>query len=341
MKYKIERNKLFFFFLMVLLIASSMNVSATESEGRERITKSYTYSTSNEKETHDEKFADEISEKGKKYKLQIINYEILKKEPLITEKKVEKVIESDVIPEGIDYEPKQTITEGGIIYTYVRKTSVDDNTNLQDVTGYYDYDHEVTVNDVPATKEFPVSYNGETYNVSCNLTGIERLSTGTWVNTYIYITFVSYDSDTFEWQGYEIQKNESYPLQGYENELLVSVGANPGNYKVKNISWNGNAYYNNGVLCRDAVASVQRYVRYYRANYRGTFDPGTKYRVVYQGTEQIESDTDFNYEIKATAEYVRSFPVAYAVGIGIILLIILIVLILYLLSRKKKKNETK
>lgn len=341
MKNKAGRKKYFLFLLMIMVICSNMTAMASETTGAgKRITKSYTFTTNNEKETHDEQFPKNIKEKSSSYKLDNISYEVIQKEPVITEKEVEKVIESDVIPEGTTFEPEKTIVEDGNTYTYVSHTPIEDNSDLQTVTGYYDYDHSVTESEVPATREFTITKDGKDHKVMCSLTGIEQLNTGTWEDTYINITFISYDSSTFEWNGIEVPKNESHPLQGYENELLASVGANASNYRVNNISWSGGAYDNNGTICRDAIASVQKYVKYYRANYSGTFDPGTKYQVIYEGTEKVESDTDFNYEIKATAEYTKSLPVAYMVGIGIIVLIILVILILYLLSRKKKDKES-
>lgn len=336
---KNKNIKLFSFLLAVLVSLSSVTANATEtiSDGK-NLKKTCVFETkdpSKLENKENEEFPEVLKEGGVKYRLKKIVYEVIDKKPVTKDKKVTKEIQSELIPNGQDFVPEQTMKENGVTYKYVSHTPIED-TAIETVTGFNDYDKAVTASDVPSTKTFPASDGTE---VTCSLTGIQQLS-GVWEDTFIDITFVSYDADVFVWNGHEVTLNDAHPLQGYESQLLDSVGANANEYRINNISWNGDPYMNNGVLCRNARASVQKFVRYYRANYQGEYQPGTIYKVVYTGMEKVESETEFNYEMKATAEYTKAISTAVMVGIGIMLLIVLIILILFILSRKKKeKNE--
>lgn len=332
------------FLLLILLIALVSSNMTAYAKGKDdgRITRSYRFTTTNIEETHDDKFKDTIEEDGKAYVLESITYNLKDKNPVMEEKKKEKVVESDPVPSGTEYKPQESFTEDGVRYTYVGMEQIGDPVTVP-VTGYSDYDYAVTENEVPATKEITITneVTGQPEKVTCSLTGVQQLPDGAWEDTSIGITFISYDSQIFEWRGHQVTKDTAYPLQGYERELLASVGADTDSYRITNISWSGQAYDNNGILCRDAVAAVQRYVRYYRANYSGTFDYGTRYRVTYQGVQKVESKDKFEYDIEAVGNYVEKAPLALyiAAGVGIVLLIGAIVFFLYFLAKKRKEKE--
>lgn len=328
------------FLCMMMICTSSLNVLASDA-----VTKTYTFDTTDKKETHPEKFDQKLSKDGKTYSLANVKYTVKDKVPIETEKETEKVVESDFIASGTDYVPEQTITENGVTFKYSSKEATENGySNIEkQVTGYTDYDYQVTSADVPQTKDITVAdATGQEQTVTCNLTDVQQLS-GTWTDTYIDITFISYDSEIFEWNGIEVAKNDVNPLAGYDSQLLASVGANTTDYRITNVSWNGGTYLSDGTVCRDARAAVQRYVRYYRANYAGTtFEPGTKYKVIYKGTEQVKSDTEFNYSIDAIATYtIEKTPTIYYVlaGVGLIAVFGGIIGILLILSKKRKKEE--
>lgn len=334
-------------FAGILFLWSVVPVMAMSDE---TVSRSYRFTTQNKKETHDEEFEQQITEDGNLYQLDDISYKIHSRKPVMVEKEVEKVIETEYIPVETEYHPEPEITENGVIYK-VRETSViPEEVYTQAVTGYTDYSYPVTKDNVPKTKDVTVkdSRTGEDVAVTCSLTSVERLADGVWENSHIDITFISYDADVFVWQGLNVSADENEPLKGYEAELLKSVGADATTTTIKDITWAGDPYYDtSGVLCRDAIAYTQKYVNYYRANYAGTYQdsPGVKYRVVYRGTEQVASDTDYIYEMEAVASYNRvkeKVPVAVYImtGVGILLLAVLVVLILYILAKKKKEGTT-
>lgn len=332
------KNKVITLLLLMSLTLSNMTVFASENTG-EGMVKSHTFTAREKDATCEEEFENKIKENGSTYKLKSIDYEVVKKSPVIDKKEVKKEVESEFVPEDETFEPEETITENGVTYKLEGFEEIED-AETQRVTGFDDYDHKVTAADVPTQKEFTVTNDvtGETESVLCTLSGIEK-AYSKWVDTYINITFESYDSVAYEWQGVEVPNNTEHPLQGYEDLLLQSVGGDSTNFRVNDISWSGAPYTENGVVYRDAVASVQRFVQYYRANYAGEFDPGIKYKVTYKGTEEVESTTEFDYEILATATYEKSISPMVIAGLGILVLVGLVIGILYILSKKKKEKE--
>ena len=146
----------------------------------------------------------------------------------------------------------------------------------------------------------------------------------------------------YEWNGNLLPRNDEVPpLAGYESQLLESVGAAEGS-QVTGLSWVGEPYEAEGVLYRDAVATVQQVVTLYRADYHGQIHEAEQKGVVYRNTyEAPDPQGEIQYTVKATAEYTQmSDPrIAYLLtGAGIAIFIGAVVLILILLSRKKQKD---
>lgn len=352
-------KRIFSFFLAAVLLSCSLTVNAQESTKTTKgsVVKELTFSTDDtvdalEKQKNDY-FSETIKVDGKKYRLKNVNYEVLDKTPVSINKDVQKIVDSDFVPVGTEFQPQETIEEDGVTYKLDKveteeKTS--DDTYIQTVTGYTDYDHAVSRSDVPATKQVTATNQrtGQKETVTCNLSSIDQIGASGWEDTYIDIVFESYDAQIFRWNGITVTKDVSSPLSGYESNLLASVGASSSNYQVLRTYWTGDAYRDsNGVLCRNARADVQRKVNYYRANYTGQIQQpetsGYIYHSTYIGTEKITSEDQFSYTIKATAEYeeINNLLVYALSGVSILLLIIVVVLLLYILSKKKEKEEPK
>lgn len=192
------------------------------------------------KEVGSDKFEGSITVDGKRYLLQEVKQEVVDQTPVKIETPVEKTIDSE--PMDTEYEPEQTIEKDGVTYTLEKveekeKQEVTDQT----VTGYTDYDKAVTRASVPATKQVTVKDNqtGENKTVTCTLTDVTPLAEGGWEDTHIDITFESYDSNVFRWNGVTVGKDTSTPLAGYENKLLQSVGADTSKYRVLRTYWTG------------------------------------------------------------------------------------------------------
>ena len=322
-----------FSFLLML----PLQVSAAETDLTKEVTLTVSEYDEAEKQA-EEQFAQKMKENGKSYELSDIEYTVLSTEYL---DKKEKSVE-------LKEEPKAAITENGVKYTLKkseRSERVVTEAVEQSVYAYDDYDHVVTASDVPATKTVTATnqVSGDAEQVVCGFTGIEAAGITT-VNNTMTITFSDYDAAYYEWNGTYIPKNEDTPpLKGYEESLLASVGADPGSV-ITGYYWSSEPYTVDGIVYRDAAATVQQQVQMYRANYVGQIlVPETKetvYKAVY---ETPDKDGKKQLTIKAAADYTevkKSYvPYIIAAGAGLAVIAGLIVLILMLLAKKKKQEE--
>lgn len=87
---------------------------------------------------------------------------------------------------------------------------------------------------------------------------MEKLKANSWQDSYINLTFISYDADYYEWNGVQIDGSSKNPLKGYEKEILKSIGADTKNYRVVTTYWTGKAYQKDGVYYRKAKADIQK-----------------------------------------------------------------------------------
>lgn len=322
--------------LSFLLMMIPLQVSAAGMN----LTKESTFLASSEEEEELEKLAEEkfeqyIEEDGKKYELTDIEYELIETKYL---NKKEKSIE-------LKEEPQKTMKEDGVEYTLKscdKSEKVVEN-EVQTVTAYDDYDYEVTAAGVPVAKTVTAvnKITGAEEQVICNFTGISTAGTTTVENT-MTITFSNYDAAYYEWNGNYIPRNDAVPpLAGYEDSLLDSVGAAEGS-TVSEYHWSSDPYTVDGVVYRDAVATVQQQVQMYRANYVGQIAPQkeTVYKAVYE-TPDTEGNKEFTIKAIATYSKVEKSYVPYviAAGVGLALIAGLVTFILILLAKKKKQEE--
>lgn len=343
-----KRNKktegIIFSFLLVGFLLKPIAAYAADSG----ITKEQTFTTSADSEKEfagHVDFAEAIIENGKTYELSGIDYKVLSKEYL---DKKEKSVDSKVIEVGKAYEPEGTITEDGITYKLkgvIQETQPEEDAYEQEVVAYEEYQREVGRSDLPVTKVVQAANakTGQMQDVVCTLTGISRLGTNT-ETSYMTVTYVDYNAAYYEWNGNLISRNDAPALAGYEDQLLSAVGAEAGS-TITDISWAGDTYQDgDGVLCRDAVATVQRAVPIYRADYVGRIyqeaKEGNIYHMTYEGTDP---EGKIQYEVKATASYKQkaTSPLPYVLtGVGIAIVIAAIVAILMILKKKTEENES-
>ena len=332
-----KRSRIGIFLLMfVMLTASTPNkVYAAEPE----VTKEHEYTSKNKEEEYTG-FKDTIEEDGRKYNLSGITYDIEKTTPEKEKKVLTKEVDSDLIPVSEEYTPEQTITEDNVTYTLNDCTVLDDSEEVKNYTSYIDYLDEAAI---PDSKVITVTgENGEKLQLQGKVAKKEVISNGEWLNTQITITFDHYDSGEYVWQGETIY-NSSNPLEGHYAELLQSVGADSNTHRITSTQWSGDAYEVDGVTYRDAIANVQYFVPYTRATYAASQEY-VKYRATYAAETEVDSKTNFTYDLKATATYEldKSLTVKQIVimaGVGLLIIVVLIVLILYVVSRRKKDKE--
>lgn len=329
------KNK-YFFFLLLMLIGFSLteNVSA-----KETVTEVQTYVTTNRDEQLGFDKNKEIE--GKKYNLKDVKYEVIYEEPVTEVETITKV--SEAIKKGENYLPEDTISEYGITYNLKytdEMETVIEPEYIQEVSAWTDYQGKDKAEAAPDEKEVTV-VNEKTkkeVTVVCKKDGMTMLNTSVWEDTYIDITFIAYDADSFIWNGIEIPKNDKEPLKGYEKELIESVGGTTDNYTVDSIKWQGKMYLNDeGVPCRNARAFVKKKVPYWRVTYTGNIKEdevkGTIYTSTYEG---MKSKDDLNnYTIKATATYEQK-SIVVQVTLAILLVIVLIIGTLFILKKNKR-----
>ena len=332
-----KRSRIGIFLLMFVMLAASTpnKVYAAEPE----VTKEHEYTSKNKEEEYTG-FKDTIKEDGRKYNLSGITYDIEKTTPEKEKKVLTKEVDSDLIPVSEEYTPEQTITEDNVTYTLNDCTVLDDSEEVKNYTSYVDYLDEAAI---PDSKVITVTgENGEKLQLQGKVAKKEVISNGEWLNTQITITFDHYDSGEYVWQGETIY-NSSNPLEGHYAELLQSVGADSNTHRITSTQWSGDAYEVDGVTYRDAIANVQYFVPYTRATYAASQEY-VKYRATYAAETEVDSKTNFTYDLKATATYEldKSLTVKQIVimaGVGLLIIVVLIVLILYVVSRRKKDKE--
>ena len=332
-----KRSRIGIFLLMFVMLAASTpnKVYAAEPE----VTKEHEYTSKNKEEEYTG-FKDTIEEDGRKYNLSGITYDIEKTTPEKEKKVLTKEVDSDLIPVSEEYTPEQTITEDNVTYTLNDCTVLDDSEEVKNYTSYIDYLDEAAI---PDSKVIIVTgENGEKLQLQGKVAKKEVISNGEWLNTQITITFDHYDSGEYVWQGETIY-NSSNPLEGHYAELLQSVGADSNTHRITSTQWSGDAYEVDGVTYRDAIANVQYFVPYTRATYAASQEY-VKYRATYAAETEVDSKTNFTYDLKATATYEldKSLTVKQIVimaGVGLLIIVVLIVLILYVVSRRKKDKE--
>ena len=332
-----KRSRIGIFLLMFVMLAASTpnKVYAAEPE----VTKEHEYTSKNKEEEYTG-FKDTIEEDGRKYNLSGITYDVEKTTPEKEKKVLTKEVDSDLIPVSEEYTPEQTITEDNVTYTLNDCTVLDDSEEVKNYTSYVDYLDEAAI---PDSKVITVTgENGEKLQLQGKVAKKEVISNGEWLNTQITITFDHYDSGEYVWQGETIY-NSSNPLEGHYAELLQSVGADSNTHRITSTQWSGDAYEVDGVTYRDAIANVQYFVPYTRATYAASQEY-VKYRATYAAETEVDSKTNFTYDLKATATYEldKSLTVKQIVimaGVGLLIIVVLIVLILYVVSRRKKDKE--
>lgn len=316
---------------IVSMAVLPQQVSAAE----ESLTKELVITASSEqdyKEQAESAFDLEIEKDGQKYERAEIRYEVTDTKYL---DKKEKVVETA--------DPGETIIEGDLEYTLVEFKAPEKLE--QRVTAYDDYDHVVTTADVPATKDTVITNEAtrEQETVTCNLTGIAPAGITT-VDTVMTITISNYDAAYYEWNGNYIARNDQTPpIAGYEDQLLAQAGATAGSV-ITGCSYSGDPYTVDGVVYRDATATVQQQVQMYRANYEGTVlvqDPNATGQAYYSAPDP---DGAVELTVTATAVYeevdvpIYNYIVTAVIVIGMLALIFFL---LYLIAKRKRKKEKK
>jgi hypothetical protein len=342
-----NKTTIFSFLLILSVMAAPFGVSASNEQVMK---KEYTYESKDKDEKQDAHFKNKLNENGKEWELATINYEIVSDKVITKEETVTKEIKSKEIKKDEEYVPEEAINEDGVEYSL--KTTDKKEVEIvseykQTVKGYEDYSDKSNADNAPDKKEIEATNKktGKVVKCNCDKTTTEILYKAGWQDASIDITFISYDSNIFEWNGVQIEKNVKEPLKGYEDVLLRSIGADSDRYRIKDIYWKGKAYKNKaGILCRDCVADVSRNIDYYRVNYQGEIivpaEKGYVYTSTYEAVQSVPTG-EHEYQIKAIAIYKEvikdenNFPIVGGI-VALALAIALAVGIIFIIKKKRK-----
>lgn len=331
--------------IFLLMCCFSLGISGSV-KGAEQITKENTF-VSETKNDKGSGFDEKIQKDGKTYILKDIKYETVKSEPVKEIESVEELVKSKPVKKEVAYTPENEFTKNGLVYKLVKtdkKDVVIEKAYKQAVKGYTDYTNPNDAENAPDTKIVSAvnKKTGEKVSTECRKTTVEVLPEESWIDTYIDITFLSYDLDEFVWHGVTVSKNTKAPLKGYEKELIESVGADTKDYKILKTYWKGKSYKNSdGVICRNARADVLRKTNYSRVNYEGSINVpevlGYEYTSVYK-TEILKDTGKTKYTIKATAFYEAKSNPVLQITLGILVFMVLVVGVLFILKKKQKEK---
>lgn len=261
------------------------------------------FSTTDKNDTGKDNFDNTYKENGILYELTDIKTEIIDEQNVEADTYLFKT--EPVGSEAELKEPDATITYDGKTYQLQSKKMV--NSSNENSTRYV----ERTVSytgvegnaDIPGLAEVvekdPSGKEVSQYMPLINVV-VEKES---WDSTFEFPVRVSnYDADSFILNGTTIGKDE--PLINYKDQFLEYLGLSSDYYRINSIEWSGSQYTSKGVVCRDAIAKGDKYVKDITATYGGemVFNESSQYYYdcVYVNPDQPASTI---YTIKSTATY--------------------------------------
>lgn len=334
-------------FLLCILCSPGLNAQAAQNKTLEE-----TYTSTNPEETYDFPETTEID--GKEYELTGVTYSIENEVPILEEETITETVTQDVFSENeeipqsiqktIDGE-RRTLTIVDTKYT-PKKVKLGEGRISAEVSLQVEGDSSLLPETTPA--EYTDPETGITVTLDLPLTNVQEID-GTIEQLALPMTFYAIDAPYFVFGSLQIPNAGSTPsVAGYEDAYLQYLGLSADEYTITGADWNGDAYMQNGELCRDAVCYVDHYIPNYEGIYGGEeitlpevdgYEAATTYSAVVEvRTGEIE------YTMKATATYQEmglSTAQITLISIGVIVLIIATILILYTLSKSKKRKESK
>ena len=347
---KNKKRWICFSLLSIMMLLCALPGRAAKAASDDVIEKESRYVTTNPDERKEDVFAEKIEEDGKTYLRGAVVNEIISEEPIKEKQTVYLRKKSKVIRQGRDYDPPVTVSKEGVTYTLLEASKKEKTIRqgyTQRISGYSLYDTQAAGKGAPVFKRIaakdPVS--GKRVYVNCKKKNVVKTA-DVWTDTHIDVTFVVYDADHFIWNGIIVKKNAKNPLKGYEKQLLESAGGNEDNYRIRKISWKGKSYRNkHGVLCRNAVAQVQKKAPRWRVNYSAVRKvkavKGTVYTSIYTGTKEVETG-ETKYTVLAKTVYraeKEDAPLGVFLTVGILLVILAVVGFLFILFHNRKGEK--
>lgn len=335
------------------------------------MTKEVTYKSVKENyktDLPDEKLPETFTEDGKEYKRTNILFDLLSTKDVVKKKKKpaeftytkrvsglekknfnpekeKKVVDKNgrecmVSLSGIDYEP------------YAVKKS-------QKVSAETDFGRLPEKPSVPKTKTVTVKNKVTGKNMTATLK-LKRLKEGAeeWEAENYPFFVTQYDADHYVFEGAVFENDGKLDLP--EDLVLKHLRLSAEKFQLQSMNWKGGAYEKNGVLMRNATATINGKVRRYVATYQANVPiQQTLYRATALYTGTLAEEKVKEYKVKAVATYQEvakptmtpkttksvqekkglSPLVVVGIVLSVLLVIAFVIILIYLLSKKNKNKD--
>lgn len=107
----------------------------------------------------------------------------------------------------------------------------------------------------------------------------------------INLTFYDYDADSFQIHEMEVPKDNALNyLIDHQGRFLELIGCSPVRYQIERISWSGECYDTQGMVCRDARAYGKRLVSDMEVEYSGTVHYPEQVLYLWEAVYRPETD---------------------------------------------------
>lgn len=107
----------------------------------------------------------------------------------------------------------------------------------------------------------------------------------------INLTFYDYDADSFQIHEMEVPKDNALNyLIDHQGRFLELIGCSPVRYQIEHISWSGESYDAQGMVCRDARAYGKRLVSDMEVEYSGTVHYPEQVLYLWEAVYRPETD---------------------------------------------------
>lgn len=298
------------------LVARAMNGEPSVS-GEVQYQERIYLSDTDDPEAQEPGFADRMEVDGMTYLLEDVRYEVVDKARTARPSAgVVKVVTSAPFTDGEEaHVPDGVIEENGVTYylsSYeVVETQLDART--EPVSDEIVYQNIPVGSGIPETAEIQATdaVTGEVFSVQVPL---EEVSYGEekWIPGFEFpITVWDYGEEVFDLNGTDVSLSETDPLKGYERELLDLIGVSEADYQITDITWDGGAYTDGGILCRKLKAVGTMRVVDCHATYSGVANlPAVSAKAVQAvytdrpaATGANAGEERYTYTMKATAQY--------------------------------------
>lgn len=260
-------------------------------------------------------FPEEYTLAGKTYALSPdIEYETLDTRSVVQAEVDMAVEDLDEIPESYEYE-----SESGKTYELANEQVYVKTKGLVQIPVTEEVHYEKQYGKPSPASTKTITYydekEGIDKEIEGTLIGFEETTPGRWESVlHVDGTFMAPAStvDTYELAGAEnvvVARNAQTPVwDGYESDILASLGLSSQYFRVTGASWNGEAYEDAGYIYRNAVFSGDAFVSDYTATYEGMreaegYDTTVFYRMDADQVEAEEEDITTVFHIKAVVRY--------------------------------------